>query len=881
MGVSFAVALSPGAAEAQAPERVYSGRDWTLAISSAAARLDNAGTVIDFDGDDARALTLERAWFRWRLQPVPAGVCRLRGLQRSDAPRIRADLAEITVAAHFAWADRFADLLRGGRDGERWIPHEHVEALLASRPVTVPSESRLTKRLGRPLTAIERTALHVTAEEVTEAVASTNDDIMRAELVKRRELFDRIERSPLTEQQAEAVVCFDSRVHVIAAAGSGKTSVMVARAAYAVERGFIAPGRILLLAFNRDAAVELQERADARFDVLGIDSKVTALTFHSFGLALIGSATGKKPHIAPWVENSREVKELADIVNQLCGQSPTFALRWELYRRSTSRTQISDNGDGQAPALVSLQGDVVRSFGELMITNWLYLNGINHVYEQPYVHDVATAEHAQYRPDFYYPDIEVWHEHWALDANGEPPASADFAGYGNGIDWKRQCHAQHGTELIETTWAQIIDGSGFGPLRERLEDYGLQFEWQPDRSATPTDTVKHEDLLGFVRTFLSHVKSNSLTPELLSERVERSPRRIDRDRATLFLGLFWEIFDEWQQRLRSANLVDFEDMLLLAAEHLEHGNVDPGYELIMVDEFQDASNVRARLVQALLSQPNRYLLAVGDDWQSINRFAGADISVMNHFEQRFGPSQTLRLETTFRSTQTICNAASAFISKNPKQLSKTVRSVHGDGPAITVIRTGVGQTADAIAAQLTELSRNAGAHNAPDGRRPTVKVLGRYRYDGQLMPSPIPPGLDVEFLTVHRSKGLEADHVFVPRMTNKMLGFPCRIVDDPLLDLAMAAPDPYPHAEERRLFYVALTRARRSVVLFTERGRISPFIDELVADGYASIIDDPNMAPPCPRCGDGNLVARNGKHGPFWGCSEYPDCRHTQNKPPG
>ena len=108
--------------------------------------------------------------------------------------------------------------------------------------------------------------------------------------------------------------------------------------------------------------------------------------------------------------------------------------------------------------------------------------------------------------------------------------------------------------------------------------------------------------------------------------------------------------------------------------HLEAGRWDSPYELVMVDEMQDASHARARLARALVAEPGRYLFAVGDDWQSINRFAGADPSVMTDFTGWFGPGQTLRLEQTFRSPQSICDISSAFIQRNPHQLRKHVVS---------------------------------------------------------------------------------------------------------------------------------------------------------------------------------------------------------------
>jgi DNA helicase-4 len=391
--------------------------------------------------------------------------------------------------------------------------------------------------------------------------------------------------------------------------------------------------------------------------------------------------------------------------------------------------------------------------------------------------------------------------------------------------------------------------------------------------------MKHDDLIRFVRTFMTHVKSNSLDREALTERLRGELRHLGDYRAALFVEMYWEIHDEWERRLRADNLVDFEDMLVLAADHLEAGRFDPGYDLVMVDEFQDASNARARIVRGLLRRPGRFLLAVGDDWQSVNRFAGSDLSVMTNFAEWFGHGPELRLETTFRCPQPICDAATRFVMRNPRQLTKEVRSTQVDiAPSVRIVRASPQGSAESLAKYLEELSALAIAGQITPGvdGRISVKVLGRYRFDDALMPKGKLPALDVQFLTVHRSKGLEADYIVVPRMVTGKYGFPSGIVDDPLLDLVMAAPDRFPHAEERRLFYVALTRARRGVLLITEQGYESPFVTELVNDGVAVVEGQPTLVQ-CFKCLKGTMVPRESKFGPFLGCSSYPACNHTQS----
>jgi len=384
---------------------------------------------------------------------------------------------------------------------------------------------------------------------------------------------------------------------------------------------------------------------------------------------------------------------------------------------------------------------------------------------------------------------------------------------------------------------------------------------------------------------MAHVKSNSFTRQQLEQRLEGDLRHLSGYRTHLFLDIYWPIHAEWEKRLAAEGFVDFEDMLVQAAGHLETGRTDMGFDLIMVDEFQDASRARARLVRGLLARPGRYLLAVGDDWQSINRFAGADLSLMTSFEAWFGRGPQLALTKTFRCPQAICDTAVGFIAKNPAQFKKQMRSAHTQaGAPVRILRSD--SPAAALAGYLNGLSAQVSAGSVtarPDGKV-SVKVLGRYNFDRDLVPGRKPENLDVEFLTVHRSKGLEADYIVLPNLTTGTYGFPSDIVDDPVLHLAMPTPDTFPHAEERRLFYVALTRARREVTLITPTQSLSPFIAELLANPADPnvTVDGADEAPVevCPVCGKGLMVERKGPYSVFLGCSTWPKCDHKRTLRP-
>jgi DNA helicase-4 len=444
--------------------------------------------------------------------------------------------------------------------------------------------------------------------------------------------------------------------------------------------------------------------------------------------------------------------------------------------------------------------------------------------------------------------------------------------------WKRQVHAANGTTLLETTMAGLWSGAAFTYLERELLRLGVKLDPNPDRKVPGREPIENGRLARTLRTFMTHAKSNRLTVEALRRRLADGVAGQYRYRHELFLNIFEKVWKQWEDRLRSAKCIDFEDMLGMASDCIEDGRWESPYELVMVDEFQDASQARARLVEGLVRRPGAHLFAVGDDWQSINRFAGADLGVMTDFESRFGRSVTLKLETTFRCPQKLCDISSAFIQKNPKQLRKNVRSPKsGVELPVRIIRvTQERRIRSAIEARLAEIATVLRG----DGPPARVYVLGRYRRDEDFMPRNYDAGrLQVEFVTVHSSKGLEADHVIVPRITSETLGFPSKVEDDPVLQLAMPGGDGFEASEERRLFYVALTRARDSVTLVTIARKESPFILELVRDFGLAVQDADGTeisSEVCPQCRTGFIVPRNGPFGPFFGCTNYPSCKHKR-----
>ncbi len=618
---------------------------------------------------------------------------------------------------------------------------------------------------------------------------------------------------------------------------------------------------------------------------------ITVRAFHSLGMAIIGEAEGRKPALARSAESDRALFDLLKkiIAEQLRDRELSETLRtWFREHFAPYRSEHEFRSWGEYWDYIrkhdirSLKGDKVRSFEECEIANFLYLHGVPYKYEALYEHDTATSRHSQYRPDFFLPEAGIYIEHFGLDAKGNTAPFVKQEEYLKDMDWKRRLHEHHGTTLIETFSHEHASGILIRKLEEKLAECGVVFSPIPSERtfAILEEQGRTDPFTRLVATFLQHFKGAQLSFEDVARRVGTLG---DPGRTAAFLAVFKPIFERYQETLASAGEIDFHDMISKATEHVEAERYKSPFGYVLVDEFQDISPGRARLLTALLDQySDNRLFAVGDDWQAIYRFGGSDIAIMREFGERFGNSERVDLETTFRCVDRIAVLATTFVLKNPAQIRKTVRAIRlADGPAVHVGLPGE-ENRSLLREALDRVATDAAGHAGTS----SVLLLGRYRHKRpQNMPGIARryPSLRVSFMTVHGSKGLEADYVVAPGLCSGKFGFPAEIVDDPLLDLVLATPEHHPNAEERRLFYVAVTRARRQVFLLADGGPPSPFILELIEGNYdVNVFGQlPETMVPCPVCEKGHLKRReNTRGGVFHGCSNWPLCEHSQRPCP-
>ena len=575
--------------------------------------------------------------------------------------------------------------------------------------------------------------------------------------------------NPLTNEQAESVATDEDVTLVLAGAGTGKTSVVVGKVAHLVRNQGVSPHEVLVLAFNKKAVAEISVR------LAGDLSAANVHTFHGFGYRVIADVEKGKPTLAEEFELPDTLK---DILNELLDDpehsdaTANFIASYHGAYESAFdfHTQDEYNAYIHSVELRTLIGVRVKSFEELEIANYLTKHGVKFCYERPYEVCTQTREYRQYRPDFYLPDYDIYIEHHALDERGNPPRG--WKGYKERVEWHRRTHRKYRTKLIETYSWQHREGILLDKLGEQLEGAGARLERVSQRELVLGLARKLiEWLARLMVKFLNHVKTNNLSPEELLARATKQGMLWLYE---AFLRVFEQVRARYEQRLRAEKKLDFHDLINRAAHYIREGNWTLQYRYVLVDEFQDISAGRMKLLQTLKRDDTAYFL-VGDDWQSINRFAGSDVGLLRNCDDYLGHVQTRKLTKSFRFGEGILAPSTAFVRRNPEQTQRTLTSASSaEDKGITVV------AADDPSIGLQKVREEIAASERGNGY--SVLVLGRYNASKDMLQSST---RWEEFSTVHRAKGREADYVVVLDLKDGHWGFPSRIEDNPLLELVL------------------------------------------------------------------------------------------------
>jgi DNA helicase-4 len=295
--------------------------------------------------------------------------------------------------------------------------------------------------------------------------------------------------------------------------------------------------------------------------------------------------------------------------------------------------------------------ETVKSIEECMIANFLTFNRINYEYEKPYEGFFSQlGRKKSYKPDFTL-ENKVYLEHFGIDKDGNVPPF--FAGinetiyqatqsYQRAMEWKRRTHKQNGTTLIESYSYQFHDGMLIQSLVENLTNAGVEFDPMTPREVW--DLIQNsgkDEVDGFIdlcQTFLSLLKSNDVQITELPDRIDETfDDEFMKVRATEFVKLFEPIHELYEAHLADNKMIDFNDMISRATEYIANGDYHCPLNYVIIDEFQDLSVGRYKILQAIMKQnPYVRFYCVGDDWQSIYRFAGSDIALFKDYEKYFG-----------------------------------------------------------------------------------------------------------------------------------------------------------------------------------------------------------------------------------------------------
>ena len=686
-------------------------------------------------------------------------------------------------------------------------------------------------------------------EAIPSLIKDHNAKIIRYLLETHKGFFDRCLKYPLDGQQRHSIVSEEDNCLVVSSAGSGKTSSIVGKVKYLTEIKKIDPRRILLVSYTNKAAAELTERMAT--------PGLRGFTFHKLALDIIGKVTGEKPSIC---DNTDAL--FVEIYNDLLKESwfqksvveyfvdyQAQEADWE-QRKNERREQLSEQKKVQLKALFpNMDGKTVwvKSQQEQKICFVLSSLGVKFRYEEPYEHPLADEMHSQYRPDFSIhferdgKPHRVYLEHFGLNAQGLVPAwfakdrgiSYEEANrqYTDGVAWKKAAHEKFGTTLITTSSADFYESDIKETLKKLLRDAGVPIHEKTDAElyelVLPKGSKQEKAFIRLVATFITLVKSSCTSAQ---DALEQARREKDRRSVFIIKNIFLPVHERYVDALKAQGQIDFTDAILQATELCRA--VHPvEYDYIIVDEFQDISVDRYNFLKVLRegNLPAK-LYCVGDDWQSIYRFSGSDMALFNQFPDYFGATEINKIETTYRFGEPLVALSSRFIQRNDAQIKKGIRPFSAEAKTDLEFhpydRADYCNTIGRIIAQI------------PADK--SIFLLGRYSFDDyylSFMYKSVKRGnrffyiigdREIEFLTVHKSKGLEADYVILLQCNNDTYGFPSLVSDDPVLNYVLTKSDQFAFGEERRLFYVAVTRAKIKTVVLYDRRFPSVFVDEFL-----------------------------------------------------
>ena len=765
-------------------------------------------------------------------------------------------------------------------------------------------------------------------------ISKHNEDFLSRHLKAENTYLDNILESvdpviKLDEEQRKVVLSDEDYTLVIAGAGAGKTTTVAAKVKYLVEKKGVNPEQILVISFTNKAVGELRDKINKS---LKINCPVT--TFHKTGYAILRKQDNEKRQVVDggfmynvinnylkgnileqpelvdklilffgsYFDAPYEGEDLNDFFNYI-SKSDFTTLKGNM---SEYMEEIIDKRTGKC---ISIAHERMRSAQEVQIANFLYINQIDYKYERPYEYHILKSR-KPYTPDFTITqgDKVAYLEHFGITEDGKNNRynEEQLSRYKQEINDKVRLHKKHNTELIYTFSGYSDGRSLLEHLKENLESHGFTLIPRDSKEVFEKIVNTEENkyimkLVKLVCTFIQNFKTNGFTIDDFS----RFERKSTNERTKLFLSICQQCFLEYSKRLKEKNAVDFEDMIndsVRVLNEQQRIGAELDFKYIIVDEYQDISRQRFDLTKELSKICRAKIIAVGDDWQSIYAYAGSDITLFTHFRQTMGYGLELKITKTYRNAQEVIDIAGGFIQKNQSQLRKELISPkHIEQPIViesysenvdrkqTAGKGGryymIGEKVEGIVEKILL-----------DNPKSSILLLGRYGFDafhlshsGKFVYNEKTGGVTstkfsnvtLDFMTVHRAKGLGYDNVIIINARNEVYGFPSLVQDDPVLKYVVRDDHSIEYAEERRLFYVALTRTKNRVYLIVPQERPSSFVLELI-DDYLQVVlhgdierdenKDNKEIKKCPICGYPLQLRYKQNYGlKLWMCTNEPE----------
>lgn len=684
-------------------------------------------------------------------------------------------------------------------------------------------------------------------EELSLYVEGYNAAFVEKRLLKYKTLFDGNDGNsvPLDENQRRAVVIDEQHNLVIAAAGSGKTSVLTARIVYLIQReDKVTPHKILALSFNKAAADEMKQRLLNLYNI----NNVEVATFHSFGNRLLKEGNSEIYEVL-----NKSEDEIKSVFTDLFSTHDQFQILLIDFLKNYLQEEPEEAGLKnkdeyyfvmQNQQYVTLSGKEVRSVAEKEIANFFFLNGIEFEYEARAIWaDEYSEKHKAYQPDFYLPQYDIYIEHWGLDRHGEVASwfSVSSNEYKEERQWKLETFNKVNKKLVESWYYEQQEGTLIENLKHRLLELDPTIVFTP----LPLETIikriestlreQNSRIYELTTTFIHHAKSNFLSPNDINKKL--SDTSLDKKTA-IFGRLANIVYSYYEELLKKSKKIDFDDMINKTIEVIKQ-NPDRYrslYDHILVDEFQDISVQRLELLKCFVNdESDTKLFCVGDDWQSINRFAGSDVSIFINFDKYFPHPAKNYLTTNYRSSKTIVDMSTQLISFNKQKIDKTVTATMPGKDKAHVYKVPKEYSKQEYTLRQNEYILGQIELILQFGFQiEDIMVLSRFNKPlnelRKLIADRDNQGTfqGIRLHTIHTSKGAQAKHVFILNMISGISGFPSEAKDDRVLNLVKAEEtEEEKFEEERRLFYVALTRSKEYLYLYTHESAESIFLNEV------------------------------------------------------